>query len=75
MNLDEIKRQTNPFQPYNLMVMGVSLVVIAWCWLSTEMSLPKLLDGWGNMLTYLSGNPDIKDSGFFPPDLTTSRLL
>lgn len=75
MNLDDIKRQTNPFHPYNLMVTGVTLVVIVWCWHSTEMSLAKLLDGWGNMLTYLAGNPDIKDSGFFPPDLAGSRLL
>jgi phosphonate transport system permease protein len=75
MNLDEIKRRTNPFHPYNLMVTGVTLIVIAWCWHSTEMSIGTLLDGWGNMLTYLSGNPGIKDSGFFPPDLTTSRLV
>jgi phosphonate transport system permease protein len=75
MNLDEIKRRTNPFHPYNLMVAGGTLIVIGWCWHSTEMSIGTLLDGWGNMLTYLSGNPGIKDSGFFPPDLDTSRLV
>ena len=75
MNLDEIKRRTNPFHLYNIMLFAVSLIVLAWCWRSTEMSLGKLLEGWGNMLTYLGGNPNIKDSGFFPPDLTTSRLL
>ncbi len=75
MNLDHIKRQTNPFHPYNLMVTGTTLVIIAWCWHSTEMSLGKLLEGGGNMLTYLSGNPEIKDSGFFPPDYTSSRLV
>jgi phosphonate transport system permease protein len=74
MNLDEIKRQTNPFQPYNFMLMGASLIVVAWCWHSTEMGIGKLLDGWGNMLTYLSGNPAIADSGFFPPDFATNRL-
>jgi len=66
MNLDDIKRQTNPFHPYNLMVVTVSLIVVAWCWHSTEMSMGKLYEGWGNMLTYLAGNPEIKDSGFFP---------
>jgi len=75
MNLEEIKRQTNPFQPYNIMLLGVSLIVVAWCWHSTEMSIGKLLDGWGNMLTYLSGNPAIADSGFFPPDFATNRLV
>lgn len=74
MNLDDIKRRTNPFHPYNLMVLSVSLLVVAWCWHSTEMSTGKLYEGWGNMLTYLAGNPEIVDSGFFPPDLTTGRL-
>jgi phosphonate transport system permease protein len=75
MNLEEIKRQTNPFQPYNIMLLGASLIVVAWCWHSTEMGIGKLLDGWGNMLTYLSGNPAIADSGFFPPDFATNRLV
>jgi len=75
MNLEEIKRQTNPFQLYNIMLLGASLVVVAWCWHSTEMGIGKLLDGWGNMLTYLTGNPDIADSGFFPPDFATNRLV
>jgi len=75
MNLEDIKRQTNPFQPYNIMLLGVSLIVVAWSWHSTEMGIGKLLDGWGNMLTYLSGNPAIADSGFFPPDFATNRLV
>jgi phosphonate transport system permease protein len=75
MNLEDIKRQTNPFQPYNIMVLCTSLIVLGWCWHSTEMGIGKLLDGWGNMLTYLSGNPAIADSGFFPPDLAAHRLV
>jgi phosphonate transport system permease protein len=75
MNLEDIKRQTNPFRPYNIMVLCTSLIVVAWCWHSTEMSIGKLLDGWGNMITYLSGNPAIADSGFFPPDLAGRRLV
>ena len=75
MHLDEIKRRTNPFQPINIMVTVMGLIIVAWCWHSTEMGLGKLLDGWGNMLTYLSGNPAIADSGFFPPDFATNRLV
>ncbi|MEI6215194.1 MAG: phosphonate ABC transporter, permease protein PhnE [Desulfuromonadales bacterium] len=75
MNLDEIKRQTNPFHPYNIMMLCFSLIVIGWCWHSTEMGIGKLLDGWSNMLSYISGNPSIKDSGFFPPDFTGSRMV
>jgi len=74
MNLEEIKRQTNPFHPYNIMMLVTSLMVIAWCWNSTEMGLGKLYDGWGNMLTYLAGNPEIADSGFFPPDLAAKGI-
>lgn len=75
MNLEEIKRQTNPFQTYNIMVLCTSLIIVAWCWHSTEMGIGKLLDGWGNMLTYLSGNPAIADSGFFPPDFAVHRIV
>jgi len=74
MNLEEIKRQTNPFHPYNIMMLVTSLMVIAWCWNSTEMGLGKLYDGWGNMLTYLAGNPEIADSGFVPPDLAAKGI-
>ena len=75
MHIDEIKRQTNPFHPYNIMVAVVSLIILAWCWRSTEMSVGALLDGWGNMITYISGNPEIRDSGFFPPSLHGPKLL
>ena len=74
MHIDEIKRRTNPFHPYNIMVSGVALIVLAWCWRSTEMSLGGLLDGWGNMVTYIVGNPELQDSGFFPPDLGSHNL-
>lgn len=75
MHIDEIKRRTNPFHPYNIMVIGVGLILVSWCWRATEMSVPQLLDGWGNMITYIAGNPDIKDSGFFPPSLHTGSLM
>ncbi len=74
MHIDEIKQQTNPFHPYNLMIVGISLLVVTWCWHATEMGLGKLLEGWGNMLTYLAGNPEIEDSGFFPPNLARHGL-
>jgi phosphonate transport system permease protein len=74
MQLDEIKRQTNPFQTSNIMVATMGVIIVAWCWYSTEMSIGALLDGWGNMIHYIAGNPDIKDSGFFPPDLTGRKV-
>jgi phosphonate transport system permease protein len=75
MQLEEIKRKTNPFHPYNIMTVAVSLMIVGWCWHSTEMSVKSLLDGWGNMVTYIAGNPQIKDSGFFPPNLAGVRIM
>lgn len=69
MELAEIKRRTNPFHPHNLAMSALALLLVAWCWRSTEMSVPALLEGWGNMIVYIAGNPEIKDSGFFPPNL------
>jgi phosphonate transport system permease protein len=74
MNLDDIKRRTNPFHPYNFMVLTGALMVIAWSWHSTEMSLGKLYEGWGNMVVYLAGSAEIKDSGFFPPQFGAGNL-
>ncbi|MFH0782831.1 MAG: phosphonate ABC transporter, permease protein PhnE [Pseudomonadota bacterium] len=75
MHIDEIKRRTNPFHPYNIMVMVVGLILVAWCWRATEMSIPLLLDGWGNMITYIAGNPKIQDSGFYPPNLHAGSMV
>lgn len=75
MNLEEIKRQTNPFQPYNIMVVTLACALVAWSWHATDMGIGKLLDGWGNMLNYLRGNPEIADSGFFPPDMHKATLV
>lgn len=75
MHLDQIKRQTNPFQLFNLLILGVFLLLCFWSWHATEMSLKALLEGWGNMVHYLAGNPEIPDSGFFPPSTSGTRLV
>ncbi|MEW6720078.1 MAG: phosphonate ABC transporter, permease protein PhnE [Thermodesulfobacteriota bacterium] len=74
MQLDEIRRRTNALHPYNLMILLVTALLLAWCWRSTEMSLGKLAEGWGNMHAYLAGNPGIADSGFFPPSASWRQL-
>jgi len=48
--------------------------VVVWSWHSTQMSVRALVDGWTNMLVYIAGNPEIKDSGFFPPSIHGSNL-
>lgn len=75
MQLDDIKRQTNPFAPASILTTLAALALMAWCWRSTEMSLGALLQGWENMVNYVAGNPAIKDSGFFPPTANSGRLV
>jgi phosphonate transport system permease protein len=74
MPLTEIKRQTNPFSLYNLFICALFISLVFWSWKSTEMSIRALMDGWQNMLVYLSGNPAIEGSGFFPPNLHMVKL-
>jgi len=74
MLLAEIKKKTNPFSAFNLTVLLVALMLITWSWMSTEMSLQALLEGWQNMLVYIGGNPEVSESGFFPPDLNGTGL-
>ena len=69
MRLEEIRRKTNPFNFSSISISLTALVIVVWCWHSTDMSVPALMDGWGNMYRYIAGNPEIKDSGFFPPTI------
>lgn len=74
MHLEDLRRRTNPFQPFNLLVGFTFLTLVAWSWGATEMSVGALVKGWGNVLTYLGGNPAIADSGFLPPNLARPGL-
>lgn len=74
MSLAEIKRSTNPFSAFNLVIALSALILVTWSWQSTQMSVSALLDGWRNMLVYLGGNPEVADSGFFPPSLKGPNL-
>lgn len=74
MDLEAIRRQTNPFAPFNLVVGATFLALVAWSWSATEMSVGALVHGWGNVLTYLRGSPALPDSGFFPPSLARPGL-
>jgi phosphonate transport system permease protein len=74
MSLAEIKRKTNPFSAFNLVILLAALVVVTWSWQSTQMSVSAMLDGWRNMLVYIGGNPEVADSGFFPPAMKSTSL-
>jgi phosphonate transport system permease protein len=75
MNIEEIKQKTNPFRAYNTALLFAFLLLVVWSWHSTEMGLKLLLDGWRNMLIYIAGNPQIENSGFFPPSGSVSNIV
>ena len=74
MLLEEIKRRTNPFSLPAIGITLASLILVLWCWHATEMSLNALWQGWGNMVSYIAGTPEIRDSGFFPPAMQPAQL-
>lgn len=74
MNLEELRKKTHPLRPANLGSMTVILILVAVSWHQTGMSLTELFEGSSNMLVYLRGNPEIADSGFFPPSIETKML-
>jgi phosphonate transport system permease protein len=75
MNLKKIKQETNPFQPFNIMIGLILLALISWSWISTEISVKALFDGWRNMIHYISGDPAIEQSGFIPPSFQKTRVI
>jgi len=69
-----LKKHATPFKPYNLMILGVLLSVFLASWYNAEMSLVALYEGWGHMVSYLSGNPNIENSAFLPPATGWSNI-
>ncbi len=68
MNINELKKDVSPFKAQNILITIVVLYIIAQSWVDTQMSISAIFNGWGNMVDYLSGNPDIKNSSYFPPN-------
>lgn len=68
MQLEEIKRKTNPFKLSNTIIILVIVIIFLNSWSSTNMDIASLLDGWKYMNEYIKGNENIENSGFFPPN-------
>lgn len=75
MNVEELKVKSNPFSFYKSAVIVLFLLIVAQSWNDTEMSFIALIDGWHYMVEYMSGNPNIEGSGFFPPNLNKNDLI
>lgn len=75
MNTEELKAQSSPFSFMKSAVIVIFLLIFIQSWKDTEMSVASLLDGWHYMLEYISGNPNIENSGFFPPNLNPDDVM
>lgn len=74
MNINELKRESNPFSFSKSLIIVVFILIVIQSWNDTQMSFSSLLDGWKYMQEYISGNPNIEGSGFFPPNLNNQDL-
>ncbi|QOG12342.1 phosphonate ABC transporter, permease protein PhnE [Arcobacter sp. FWKO B] len=70
----DLKKHATPFKAYNLMIIGALALVFLASWYGSEMSLVALYDGWGHMVKYLSGNPNIENSSFLPPSTNWTNI-
>jgi phosphonate transport system permease protein len=75
MNVEELKSKSNPFSLSKSLIIVVFILIVIQSWNDTQMSFASLLDGWHYMVEYISGNPNIENSGFFPPNLNQDDLL
>ena len=75
MNINELRKESNPFSIYKTIVILVLVLIVVKSWHDTEMDISFLIDGGKYMHEYILGNPQIEGSGFFPPNLNKSDLI
>jgi phosphonate transport system permease protein len=75
MNAEELRIKSNPFSFTKSIIIVVFLLVVIQSWKDTQMSFSSLINGWHYMMEYLAGNPEIENSGFFPPNLNKDDLI
>lgn len=75
MNISELRKESNPFSIYKTIIMLVFVLIVVKSWNDTEMNISFLIDGGKYMHEYIMGNPEIEDSGFFPPNLNSRDLI
>ncbi len=68
MSIEDLRKGSTPFNIYSFVIVAVFAYIMTQSWIDTEMSFASLIDGWGYMMEYLVGNPDIEGSSYFPPN-------
>jgi len=75
MNVNELRKESNPFSFYKTLIILILVLIVVKSWNDTNMNMSFLIDGGKYMQEYIMGNPEIEDSGFFPPNLNSSDLM
>jgi phosphonate transport system permease protein len=75
MNVNELRKESNPFSFYKTLIILILVLIVVKSWNDTNMNMSFLIDGGRYMHEYIMGNPEIEDSGFFPPNLNSSDLI
>ncbi len=74
MSAEDLKKESNPFKFFNIVILGIFIFVVTKSWIDTEMGFKELFDGWGHMVSYMQGNPEIEGSSYFPPNFSSDDL-
>lgn len=74
MNLQQLKKESSPFSISSVAPLLIITAVFLVSWHNTEMNIGDLFQGWHYMKSYMTGNPDIAGSSFFPPTFIASDL-
>ena len=58
-----------------MVLISIFIYIVIQSWVDTQMSFSTLIDGWGYMVSYIQGNPDIEGSSYFPPNTYSEDLV
>jgi phosphonate transport system permease protein len=74
MKLEELKKASTPFKLYNFVILFIIAYIVIQSWISTDMNFGALINGWGDLVSYIRGNPKIEGSSYFPPVLNMIHI-
>lgn len=75
MSVEKLKKESNPFKIFNLVIICIFIYIVTQSWIDTEMNFSVLINGWSYMSSYIQGNPEIEGSSYFPPNTNPRDLV
>jgi len=74
MTIKDLKKASNPFTIFNILVSVGFIYVLTQSWIDTDMNFKTLWSGWADMASYLKGNPEIEGSSYYTPNFAKDDL-